>query len=113
MLFFRRKEVLCVDQEVFARRLKQLRAQKGVSQEKMSLELNLTQNYIFNIESGYAYPSMANFFGICSYFGITPEEFFTFGENPDNKAQELLAVTRNFCGEDMDHLIDYAIKMKW
>ncbi len=102
-----------MDQAVFAQRLKQLRAQMGVSQHEMSKKLGLTQNYIFNIESGYAYPSMTNFFAICSYLDVTPEEFFSFGENPDDQVQELLSVTRNFCGEDMAHLIDYAIKMKW
>ena len=102
-----------MDINVFAQRLKQLRAEKGVSQQEMSLKLGLTHNYIFNIESGFAYPSMTNFFGICSYLDISPEEFFSFGENPDDKKEELLSVTRNFCDEDMDHLIDYAIKMKW
>lgn len=102
-----------MDQAIFAQRLKQLRAQKGVSQHEMSKKLGLTQNYIFNIEAGYAYPSMTNFFAICSYLDVTPEEFFSFDTKPMDREQELLSVTHDFCAEDMDHLIDYAIKMRW
>ncbi|MBQ7096409.1 MAG: helix-turn-helix transcriptional regulator [Clostridia bacterium] len=103
-----------MDQKVFAQRLKQLRAAKGVDRQTMSLKLNLTKNYIFNIEAGYAYPSMTNFFAICAFLGCTPAEFFDFNQSAEmSKEQELIEATRNFCTEDMDHLIDYAIKMKW
>lgn len=61
---------------VFSRRLQQLRAEKGVTQGQMSEDLGMTRNYIFNIESDYAYPTMTIFFAICEYLDITPKEFF-------------------------------------
>ncbi len=61
---------------VFSKRLQQLRLEKGVTQIKMSHDLGMSENYIFNIESDYAYPTMTIFFAICEYFDITPKEFF-------------------------------------
>lgn len=61
---------------VFSRRLQQLRIKKGVNQKQMSKDLGMTQNYIFNIENDYAYPTMTIFFAICEYLDITPKDFF-------------------------------------
>ena len=68
--------VFTMARRVFSRRLRQLRAEKGVSQGKMSLDLGMTENYIYNIENDYAYPTMTVFFAICEYLDITPKEFF-------------------------------------
>lgn len=57
-------------------RITQLRLQKGVSEYKMSYDLGHSRGYINNISSGKTLPSMAEFFVICEYFGITPVEFF-------------------------------------
>ena len=57
-------------------RITQLRLQKGVSEYKMSYDLGHSRGYINNISSGKTLPSMLEFFAVCEYFGITPEEFF-------------------------------------
>lgn len=57
-------------------RITQLRIQKGVSEYKMSYDLGHSREYINNISSGKTLPSMAEFFAICDYFEITPEDFF-------------------------------------
>jgi len=63
-------------------RITQLRLQKGVSEYKMSYDLGHSRGYVNNISSGKSLPSMAEFFAICEYFGITPIEFFETAENP-------------------------------
>ena len=63
--------------ETFVRdRITQLRLKKGVSEYQMSYDLGHSRGYINNISSGKALPSMSEFFAICEYFSITPEEFF-------------------------------------
>lgn len=59
----------------FSLRLAQLRNKKGVSARDMSLTIGQNHAYINNIESGKALPSMATFFYICEYLGITPKDF--------------------------------------
>ena len=63
--------------EFVRERITQLRLQKNVSEYKMSYDLGHSRGYINNISSGKVLPSMAEFFAICEYFGITPVEFFS------------------------------------
>ena len=71
-------------EEKFPIRLAKLRTAKGVSARDMSLSIGQNAGYINNIENGKALPSMAGFFFICEYLGITPQEFFDFeSEQPE------------------------------
>lgn len=63
-------------EDVFSRRLSELREAKKVSAREMSLSIGQNESYINRIENGKAFPSMQGFFYICEYLGITPEEFF-------------------------------------
>lgn len=72
-------------EEDFAKRLAELRAKKKVSARDMSLSIGQCSGYISNIENGHNLPSMAVFFYICDYLGVTPAEFFEV-ENSDPAA---------------------------
>lgn len=97
--------------QLFRKRLRQLRFKKGVDAKTMSLELHMTKNYIYNIENGYAYPSMAQFFGICEYLDITPYEFLLFEPENSEKQELLLKITRGWNDEQLADLIEYAKKL--
>lgn len=92
----------------FSRRLVQLRMNKGVSARDMSLSIGQSPGYINNIENGINYPSMAVFFYICDYLGISPKEFFdTQSANP-SKLSELTEAAKGLRGEHLDNLIAIA-----
>lgn len=76
-------------EEKFADRLTQLRTKKSVSARDMSLSIGQNPGYINNIETGKALPSMASFFFICDYLGITPMEFFNFESAHPKEADKL------------------------
>ena len=42
----------------------------------MSYDLGHSRGYVYNISSGKALPPMREFFAICDYFEITPQQFF-------------------------------------
>lgn len=97
-----------MDKTAFAKRLVELRQNKGVSARDMSLSLGQSAGYINNIENGLNYPSMTVFFYICEYLGITPKEFFdTETANPQKSAELLLAANR-LSSEQLEHLIAIA-----
>ena len=96
----------------FSLRLAKLREEKGVSARDMSLSLGQSAGYINNIESGVNYPSMAVFFYICDYFGITPKEFFDTEISDPGKAHELLEAIRGLNTEQVDTLISLAKNLK-
>lgn len=71
-------------EKFFRERITQLRMQKGVSEYKMSYDLGHSRGYVYNISSGKALPPMKEFFSICEYFGVTPQQFFDDGaQNPE------------------------------
>lgn len=57
-------------------RITQLRLQKGVSEYQMSYDLGHSRGYVYNISSGKALPPLKEFFAICDYFDLTPQQFF-------------------------------------
>ena len=77
-------------EEFFPLRLAQLRSQKGVSARDMSLSIGQGENYINTIENKRAFPSMAVFFYICEYLGVTPREFFDIGNPHPQKLNDLI-----------------------
>lgn len=76
-------------EELFSRRLAQLRMKSGLSARDMSLSLGQNPGYINTIENGKAFPTMTNFFYICDFLHITPKEFFDTGSENPRKLQQL------------------------
>jgi len=58
-------------------RITELRMKKGVSEHKMSLDLDKSGSYIRGITNGTALPSLKELFNIITYFEMTPDEFFS------------------------------------
>ena len=77
-------------EEFFPLRLAQLRTKKDVSAQEMSLAIGQSRNYINMIENKRAFPSMAVFFYICEYLGVTPREFFDTGNPHPQKLNDLI-----------------------
>lgn len=92
----------------FSRRLVQLRMNKGVSARDMSLSIGQSAGYINNIENGVNYPSMAVFFYICDYLGISPKEFFDTDSADPPKLSELTEAAKGLQGDRLDNLIAIA-----
>lgn len=57
-------------------RIKQLRIAKGLSQEKLALEVGLDRTYITSVENGKRNISIQNLEKIWSFFKLTPGQFF-------------------------------------
>lgn len=74
----------------FAQRLAQLRTKKGISARDMSLSLGQNPGYINTIENGKAFPTMTNFFYICEFLNVTPQEFFDVSANDPEKLKDLM-----------------------
>ena len=65
-----------MNEEFVRERITQLRLKKGVSEYQMSYDLGHSRGYVYNISSGKSLPPMKEFFAICDYFGLTPQQFF-------------------------------------
>ena len=75
-------------------RITQLRLKKGVSEYQMSYDLGHSRGYVYNISSGKALPPLKEFFAICDYFEITPEEFFATAQGNTHTVQSIMEKVR-------------------
>lgn len=91
----------------FSKRLTQLRQEKGVTARDMSLSLGQSESYINKIENNYSLPSMNGFFYICDYFGITPKDFFDYGEEKTILVNTLLKTSEKLTTEQTEALIKF------
>ena len=89
----------------FPQRLTQLRMRKGVSARDMSLSIGQNTGYINSIESGKNFPTMKNFFYICEYLGVTPQEFFDEGNACPVRLRELLDEAKRLDDNALGHLL--------
>lgn len=85
-------------------RLISLINEKGISEYQLSLDLGRSQSYIHSITSGQNLPSMSAFFEICSYFDITPTEFFDPNLHNPTLFHKITELLKNFNDDDLSLL---------
>lgn len=101
-----------MDKEAFAKRLAELRMNKGVSARDMSLSLGLNHGYIATIENSLSYPTMENFLYICDYLGVTPQEFFSVEVPNPQKSDRLYQEIRSLSNDELDAVLNVIKLMK-
>lgn len=98
-------------QEYVSKRITSLRKQKGVSEYRMSYDLGRSRSYVNNISSGKAMPSMAEFFAICEYFSITPQEFFNARVQQPMLLQKVCREMEKLDADDQNRILDMVERM--
>ena len=61
-------------EQAFGRVLRDLRRQRGVSQEHLALECDLDRSYISILERGLHQPSLRTIFKLAESLAVTPSE---------------------------------------
>jgi transcriptional regulator with XRE-family HTH domain len=64
-------------------RLKQLRLQKGISQLKLAIDLNMNQNSISRYETGEREMDYRTLVAVADYFGVSIDYLPERTENPE------------------------------
>ncbi len=64
-------------------RLKELRKQQKLSQLKLSLDLNMSQNTISRYETGEREPGIAELILIAKYFNVSVDYLLGVTDNPE------------------------------
>ncbi len=63
-------------------RLKELREARGISQMKLAMDLNLSQNTISRYENGVHQADYGTLILICDYFGVSIDYMLRRTDNP-------------------------------
>ena len=85
-------------------RITELRLQKGVSEHRMSLDLDKSGSYIRGISNGLSLPSVRELLNIMAYFNITPADFFMPLQPKDTKLDQLFDRLRRLDDEKLDKI---------
>ncbi len=93
-------------------RITHLRMKKGVSEYQMSYDLGHSRGYIYNISSGKALPPLKEFFAICDYFGITPQQFFDDSTDTPELIQKAIDGMRQLSESDLIMLLGFINRLK-
>ena len=88
-------------EEFVRERITQLRLKKGVSEYQMSYDLGHSRGYVYNISSGKALPPLKEFFSICEYFNLTPQQFFDESTNSPELIQQAVEGLNQLGEEDL------------
>ncbi len=100
-----------MDEQFVRDRITQLRLHKGVSEYKMSYDLGHSRGYVHNISSGKAMPPMKEFFAICEYFELTPQQFFDEGTQNPELIQKAINGMKQLDEKDMLMLLGFINRM--
>ena len=100
-----------MDAEFVRERITQLRVRKDVSEYKMSYDLGHSRGYVHNISSGKATPPMKEFFAICEYFELTPQQFFDEGTQNPELIQKAINGMKQLDEKDMLMLLGFINRM--
>ena len=92
-------------------RITQLRIKKGVSEYQMSYDLGHSRGYVYNISSGKALPPLKEFFAVCDYFEITPQQFFDTSIQHPELIQKALDGMKKLNEDDMLMLLGIINRM--
>ncbi|MBR4979283.1 MAG: helix-turn-helix transcriptional regulator [Clostridia bacterium] len=63
-------------------RIKELRKAKKISQIKLGIDLNMSQNTISRYETGKREPSLSDLIKIADYFGVSVDYLLERTDNP-------------------------------
>lgn len=100
-----------MDEQFVRDRIIQLRLRKGVSEYKMSYDLGHSRGYVHNISSGKATPPIKEFFAICEYFELTPQQFFDEGTQNPELIQKAINGMKQLDEKDMLMLLGFINRM--
>ena len=100
------------DEELFYKRLTELRMAKNISARDMSLSIGQSPNYINSIENKRNFPSMQVFFYICDYFDISPMEFFDLEAKSPTRLTDLCRKMKSLSNEQLNLIENLIDQMK-
>lgn len=98
--------------EYTRQRIDELRMKKNIPESQLGLDLGKSSGYIQSISSGRTMPSMSAFFDICSYFDISPSEFFDPDIKNPSRFHEIMNIIKCMSESDQELLLTVLTRYK-
>ena len=79
-----------LDKETIGKKIRQIRKEKGFSQEELSEKIDISPRHMCTIENGNSFPSIETFIKIAEILYININDFFNLNlESSDNLRAEI------------------------
>ena len=79
-----------LDKETIGKKIRQIRKEKGLSQEELSEKIDISPRHMCTIENGNSFPSIETFIKIAEILDININDFFNLNlESSDNLRAEI------------------------
>ena len=92
---------------VIGNKLARSRQAKGISARALSLELGFSDNYISQIESGYAKPSYNVMMALSEYFDIKVADLFDDKTEYPIQYKELIEELNKLDSQELEKVVDF------
>lgn len=76
---------MSLDKEILGKKIKQIRIEKGISQEKLSEKIDISPRQMCTIENGNSFPSIETFIKIAEILEININDFFNLTPETNDK----------------------------
>lgn len=94
-----------LDKEIIGKKIRQIRIEKGFSQEELSEKIDISPRHMCTIENGNSFPSIETFIKIAEILDININEFFNItAETNDNLRKEIYNLIQTSTVQEL-HLI--------
>lgn len=94
-----------ITKEIIGKKIKQIRIEKGFSQEKLSEKIDISPRQMCTIENGNSYPSIETFVKISKILEIDINNFFNITPGKNNKLREEIYTLLQISSEKELYLI--------
>ncbi len=82
-----------LDKETIGKKIRQIRKEKGFSQEELSEKIDISPRHMCTIENGNSFPSIETFIKIAEILDININNFFNLNvESNDNLRAEIYSL---------------------
>lgn len=77
-----------LDKEIIGKKIRQIRVEKGFSQEELSEKIDISPRHMCTIENGNSFPSIETFIKIAEILEININEFFNLTPETNDKLRK-------------------------
>lgn len=76
------------DKEIIGKKIRQIRLERGFSQEELSEKIDISPRHMCTIETGKSFPSIETFIKIAKVLDINIDDFFHLSIDTEDKLRE-------------------------
>ena len=102
-----------LDKKIIGKKIRQLRLEKGFSQEQLSEKIDISPRHMCTIENGNSFPSIETFVNISKILDIDINSFFNLNiDNKDSLRKEIYDLVQTSSRSELQLIKDIIVAVQ-